>query len=379
MKADLLRFMRKKHIVVPVFLLVLVLAIAACGSDPTSAPAVTQPTATSQAEDAMAKDAEMMADDSMAKDAEMMADDSMANDAEKMADDSMAKDAEKMEGEAMMESGPSLRLELSGFEALANGYHYEGWAIIDGNPVSTGKFNIGPSGELVALDGTAKSGGVFHAKAGLESASAVVITIEPPGDADDIPAATHYISGSVSNGTAALSVGHAAALGDDFSTAAGVYILATPTDGAGNNENSGIWFLDLSTGNPSVGLELPVLPEGWVYEGWVVIDGVPVSTGRFTALDAVDLNDPYSGTEGGPPFPGEDFLNDAPAGLVFPTDLAGAAAVISVEPSPDDSAGPFTLKPLIGAISVDSVDHQTYQLDSGVSNFPFGTATIGEF
>jgi hypothetical protein len=174
-------------------------------------------------------------------------------------------------------------------------------------------------------------------------------------------------------------VGHAAALDDDFASASGVYILATPTDGPDTNENSGLWFLDLSSGSPDVGLELPVLPEGWVYEGWAVINGMPVSSGRFTAADEIDFDDPFSGTEGGPPFPGEDYLNNAPAGLSFPTDLAGGTAVVSVEPSPDNSPAPFTLKPLAGAIPGDAIDHETYQLESGANNFPTGPAAIDDF
>jgi len=211
------------------------------------------------------------------------------------------------------------------------------------------------------------------------TATDVVITIEPDGDVDDIPSATHFLAGSLTNGIGSLSVGHAAALGGGFSSTAGVYILATPTDGAGNNENSGIWFLDLSSGSPVVGLELPALPEGWAYEGWVVIDGIPVSSGRFTGVAAMDLDDPFSGTEGGPPFPGEDYLNNAPAGLAFPTDLSGGTAVISVEPSPDDSSAPFTLKPLIGSIAADAIDHNTYRLAIGADDLPSGTAVIGKF
>ncbi|MCI0845423.1 MAG: hypothetical protein J4N87_08680, partial [Chloroflexi bacterium] len=293
------------------------------------------------------------------------------------------KEAEAMamkEAEAMaMKDGPALKLDLSGVEPLANGYHYEGWAIIDGAPVSTGKFNIGANGGLVKLDGTVKTDGVFHSVPGLDSATDIIITIEPAGDVDDVPSATHYLAGSLSSGNASLSVGHAAALGSDFSSATGVYILATPTNGADNNENSGIWFLDLTSGSPSVGLDLPVLPEGWVYEGWAVIDGVPVSSGRFLETDKIDQDDPFSGTEGGPPFPGEDYLVNAPTGLVFPTDLSGGTAVISVEPSPDDSSAPFTLKPLIGPIAEDAVDHVTYLLAPGGSDLPSGSAVIGDF
>jgi hypothetical protein len=117
------------------------------------------------------------------------------------------------------------------------------------------------------------------------------------------------------------------------------------------------------------------LPDGWAYEGWAVIGGTPVSTGRFTSVDAVDLADPFSGTEGGPPFPGEDFLVNAPSGMVFPTDLAGATAVISIEPDPDDGPGPFTLKPLVGMIPADAMDHVTYAMGNA-AGFPTGSASI---
>jgi len=379
MRTDLSWISRRKYFVAPVIFLVLILSIAACGSSATGLPEDSQsvsnvvPSA-SKADDAAAKEAEAMAMEAEKKEAE-----AMAMEAERKEAEAMAMEAEKKEAEAMEKSGGSLKLDPSGVEPLANGYHFEGWAIIGGSPVSTGKFNIGVDGDLVALDGKIKSGGVFHSVPGLETATDVVITIEPAGDTDDVPTATHYLAGSLSNGNAALSIGHAAALGTDFSSASGVYILATPTDGAENNENSGIWFLDLASGSPEVGLDLPTLREGWLYEGWAVIDGVPVSSGRFTKADEVDFDDPSSGTEGGPPFPGEDYLHDAPATLSFPTDLSGGTAVISVEPSPDDSSAPFTLKPLVGAISMDAIDHKTYQLENNANGLPSGSAVVGKF
>ena len=158
--------------------------------------------------------------------------------------------------------------------------------------------------------------------------------------------------------------------------ASGFYILATPTNGDATDENSGIWFLSLASGSPASGLDLPTLPAGWAYEGWAVIGGTPVTTGRFTATDAADLSAPFSGTDPGPPFPGEDFLINAPTGLAFPTDLAGGMAVISIEPEPDDSSAPFTLKPLAGPIAADATDHVTYSIPSNLASFPTGTATI---
>ena len=45
-----------------------------------------------------------------------------------------------------------LDLSFVNLEPLDSG-HYEGWLIIDGQPVSTGKFNVDGSGDLVDLDG----------------------------------------------------------------------------------------------------------------------------------------------------------------------------------------------------------------------------------
>jgi hypothetical protein len=270
----------------------------------------------------------------------------------------------------------TLRLSFTGVEPLVNGFHYEGWAIINNAPVATGKFNVNANGALVTLSGAVISSGDFQTGKDLSGATAIVITIEPSGDNDALPADTHYLAGSVANVSATLTVGHAAALGNNFSTAAGKYVLATPTDGNNTNEKSGVWFLDLSSGSPAQGLTLPTLPAGWAYEGWAVASGKPVTTGRFTNPAAADLSAPFSGTQGAPPFPGEDFLTNAPAGFTFPTDLSGGMAVISIEPEPDDSAAPFTLKPLVASIPGNAADHTTYTMNSNVAAFPTGTATI---
>jgi hypothetical protein len=271
----------------------------------------------------------------------------------------------------------TLTLTLTGAEPLKNGFHYEGWAIVGGQPVATGKFNIGTGGALVTVDGAAIAGGAFKT-VDLAAATDIVITIEPSGDTDAVPADTHYLAGPVAGGAAALTVKDAKALGSDFLSAAGKFVLATPTDGMSNNENSGIWFLELagSPAAPAVGLTLPTLPAGWKYEGWAVIGGKPVTTGVFTAVTGADAAAPYSGTEGAPPFPGEDFVANAPSGLTFPTDLAGAMTAISIEPSPDDDAGPFTLKPLLQPIASGATDHTNYTLGNNASTFPTGAATI---
>ncbi|GAB5408806.1 MAG: hypothetical protein BalsKO_11710 [Balneolaceae bacterium] len=268
----------------------------------------------------------------------------------------------------------TLTLELDGVETLQNGFHFEGWVIIDGSPVTTGKFNVDANGNLVTLSGSTIPNGEFTVDANLSAATTFVLSIEPSGDVDDIPAETHHLSGDISNGRSTLSFAHGASLGDDFTSASGSYILATPSDDDGSNENSGIWFLDPS--GPSATLSLPTLPAGWRYEGWAVSGGTPISTGTFTSVSGADAFAGFSGMNSTPPFPGEDFLLNAPTGLSFPLDLAGGVAVISLEPYPDDSPAPYTLKPLVGQIPANAVDRTLYSVDNNAGTFSTGTVTI---
>lgn len=266
-----------------------------------------------------------------------------------------------------LSSNSTLTLNITGLEDLGNDYIYEGWIIVDGAPITTGTFTVNGNGNL--------STSAFEVEnSDLESASTFVLTIEPSPDPDPAPSDIHILAGDFSGEDASLSIDHMAALNNDFKTANGKYILATPTDGADNNEDSGVWFLDNSSGSPKQGLTLPDLPNGWTYEGWVVIDETPVSTGTFNQVNAADNNAPYSGNMDGPPFPGEDFLLNAPNGLTFPTTLNGGTAVISIEPVPDNSPMPFALKPLVGMIPIDSVVHTAYNMDQNLT-FPSGSVS----
>lgn len=264
----------------------------------------------------------------------------------------------------------TINLNISGLEDLGSDYMYEGWLIVDGMPVSSGTFSVNASGELsktsFELD-----------EAYVDGASKFVLSVEPTNDTDPDPSATKMMVGDFSGSSAMLDI----SVVGDFMNAAGKYILATPTNGADNDENSGIWFLDITTGAPTEGLMLPQLPEGWKYEGWVVINGMPVTTGTFTNTMATDDAAPFSGSMALPDvngmdgfFPGEDFLMNAPTGLNFPTDIAGGTAVISIEPFPDNSSNPFTLKPLIHPISASAQDHMVYDMDQNL-NFPSGTVS----
>ncbi len=262
----------------------------------------------------------------------------------------------------------TFELNINGLEDLGADFRYEGWLIVDGAPVTSGLFDVDANGNMSTNSFTVN-------QEDLDKATTFVLTIEPSPDNDPAPSDVHILAGDFNGNNANLTVGHGAALGDDFTSSTGSYILATPTDGMNNNERSGVWFLDPAAG-PGAALNLPALPAGWDYEGWAVIDGTPVTTGKFRDLAASDDAAPFSGPMAGPPFPGEDFLENAPSGLTFPTDLSEGTIVISVEPFPDNSPAPFTLKPLLHQVPANAADHTSFQLGNIASDTnPTGTAT----
>ncbi len=263
----------------------------------------------------------------------------------------------------------TLNLNLEGLEDVGSDYAYEGWLIVDGAPVTTGVFNVDANGtpSRTAFDLDTET---------IENATAFVLTIEPAPDNDPAPSAVHILAGDISNGTATLNVEHDAALGTNFLNSTGQYILATPTNDNDNDELSGVWWLNPMAG-PGAGLDLPELPEGWIYEGWAVVNGTPLSTGTFRTVTGSDNAAPFSGDLMSPPFPGEDFLKNAPAGLDFPVDLSEGTIVISVEPVPDNSAAPFLLKPLVSPVPANAIDHSVYDMsnNAGATN-PTGSVSI---
>ena len=312
-------------------------------------------------DEAMADDEDAMEDDeAMADDEDAMEDDAMEDDA--MEDDAM-EDGDAMEddamedGDAMSEGRPVLDISFDGLEPLGDDFDYEVWTIVDDAPVTGGLFDINEDGEVEI---TSDQNHLY----GHDGAAAVVISIEPSVGDDPAPSDTKVLGGPIADdGSFELSIDHPAALGTDFSDASGSFILATPTDDAEDNELSGVWFLSLP--GPEAALDLPELPAGWAYEGWAVIDGQPISTGRFVDGAAADDFDGFSGPNAGPNYPGEDFLVNAPDGLEFPTDLTEATIVISVEPDADNSPAPFALKPLVTEVADDATDHENIELGSG--------------
>jgi hypothetical protein len=252
---------------------------------------------------------------------------------------------------------------------------YEGWAIINGQPVSTGVFNVDASGQTVMPGGGPLPSFMVDDSIGLSSA--IKISLEPVGDMDPGPSGLIVLTGDVHGETTNLS---AAVPGlDMLMTSAGSYILATPSDNSKDNSNDdqGIWYLTMP--GPMAGLtNLPDLGANWVYEGWVVdVSGsspMPYSTGTFATGAGFD-SDEAGCNGGGPPFPGQDFVAHH-CGPVLDLDSGDFASVISIEPVPDNSPGPFMFKPLAGGIPTDALNGGGMMSNQVAGTFPTGTASI---
>ncbi len=261
---------------------------------------------------------------------------------------------------------PTLQMTFDGLEDLGDDYVYEGWFIVDGAAVSTGRFGIDENGD--ALPGWF----VVHVEDAV-AATLFVLTIEPAVGDEPEPADTHMLAGEWDGDTAMLTAGHPAAVGDDFSSAAGQYILETPTTASiPDDYDQGIWWLD-PAGGPGASLQLPTLPAGWAYEGWVVGQDGPVTTGRFLTAAGADSDGagPTSGPDGAPPFPGQDFIDP-------PTVLIGYASVITIEPEPDNSPSPFTLKSLIDGNIEDVGPGVLQAMENRAADFPVGMVMLIE-
>ncbi len=260
----------------------------------------------------------------------------------------------------------SLQLKINGLENLGSNYVYEGWLMVKGSPITSGRFSVNDAGVL-----SQTSFPIDSEK--LNAATAFILTIEPAVGDVPAPSDVHILAGDFTGNTGAMKVGDAKAIGTDFATIAGKYILATPTNSNPNDEYSGVWFLDNSSGSPVAGLTLPTLPSGWMYEGWIVVNGKPLSTGTFSSATGADKFNGFSGSLANPPFPGEDLLQNAPSGLTFPVDIRGGKVVVSIEPVPDNSSAPFLLKPLVGDVPANAEVHKVLTLGKNLGSLPTGT------
>jgi hypothetical protein len=85
-----------------------------------------------------------------------------------------------------------------------------------------------------------------------------------------------------------------------------------------------------------------------------------------SGVDSDGAGGALAGNDPAPPFPGQDFINP------LRTLTGGYAAVISIEPEPDDSAAPFALKPLVDMNIEDLGIGVAQAMSNQASSFPTG-------
>ena len=269
-------------------------------------------------------------------------------------------------------------LSLPNLESFSvTGVRFQGWALVSGQPVSTGQFVLdasvtpkrvlSPSGVLYGTTTAATFGpsntGLGQSFPFILNATAFFVTIEPAGIDDGVPDGSVLMAGTFNGATCALSAAGVAqgaqawTLGD-WTAASGVVTLesptnGTPTNGTPTNGNanlaSGMWFE--IPGAPALpGLSLPAVQGSWRLQSWVSnsATGDTYSTGQFSAASGPDRDFQSAATRGalnvGPLFPGQDFVTTVNTTTPI-LDLADGTweARITAEPDVDNAQAPFPL------------------------------------
>ncbi len=232
-----------------------------------------------------------------------------------------------------------LVLDFFNIEPLSSGWHFQAWAHKDNAWIAGPSFDLDAQDDLVDLQGNSLAGNkITFTSTDLTFCDSLAVTVHQNGSGTSYPTGGTILIGDIDT----LSAGLESPLYGKVDPGFLYFVFSTPTDSDTTmaNQLSGVWFTgsDLA----SAGLEmLPTLPADWIFEGWVRHGDVILSTGKFTSNEGSDLsNTYYSNTAGAPPYPGEDFLINAPAGVSFPMQLAaGDTVMISLEqvadPNPD--------------------------------------------
>ena len=246
---------------------------------------------------------------------------------------------------------------------------YSAWLRLEkGDRVGIGTFNVNSNGQPIDKQGSVIDR--FTASETLFSAISILIAIEPTGAIQDAPSEAVILQGPFIDGIATMAVPFPPGIGE----ATGSYRVFTPTDGPNTNEGSGVWAAN-ANGEPT--LALADINNLYMFEHFMVINGIPLTMGRFKTTDTRDLRNPWSGplTDTAPAVPGEDFVANAPAGFTFPADLSGSRLLVTLEALYGDRVEPSQLIVLEGTLPA-VVGGEIIQLTNQTANFPTGTAVI---
>ncbi len=281
-----------------------------------------------------------------------------------------------------------VQLELFDASALPDGFTFELWAKPSDTALASGqapwkhltRFALDASRHILDSNGTPLAQGTFsHLPVNLKEYDSLYVTIEKSGDEHVSPSPTVYLRGRISPKLDSARISRL-----DFpvslTSAAGRFAIVSPTDDDTLADLSGIWFMKSLV--PSVadsGLDIPLAPLGWIYEGWVRHRSAWLSTGKFRRATGPDLTNPYIGVGIAPDFPGEDFVRNAPTGFSFPLVLeVGDEVMVTAEPDPDSLQAPFPIQILSFTFVTPPVSGTLGELTGDHATIPSGNATIGQ-
>ncbi|NNE44705.1 MAG: hypothetical protein HKN12_10880 [Gemmatimonadetes bacterium] len=285
----------------------------------------------------------------------------------------------------------AITLTATAFPAFAQSEgHFELWIAFGAGPVSAGRFKVREGGAIVGTDYQPTSFAVDAADPAVpvdgegrirwSAASEVLVSVETSNVPAPRPARITpgpvLLGGTFLNGSAGLSPTHAGAIGENFGSASGSFVLATPSTQTTADETNGVWFV--SPGGGSASLALPDLAGDWIYEGWVTNNSAgTASLGRFRSATAADTDGagPLDGVPPtdapGYPFPGSDFPFADPG-----VTLAAGSVFVTAEPVGNaDGDGPFFLE-LMGAPVPGGATPGTSIAMNGTASFPTVTVTV---
>jgi hypothetical protein len=278
---------------------------------------------------------------------------------------------------------------------LASGQYYEAWVTFPPPPPRAGRVLHGEDPRESLGQFVVTETGVIEAREGgpaelsysgaqdVNQAVDVLISVETEGDTAQGPVLiAGVVVGNDDEGRSTLGISHHDAVGTDFSNASGSFILATPTNGEGTDENLGIWFTN-PAGLPT--LVLPLFGEkvgiGWIYQAYVFHGGHAIEIGTFNSTDVEDSDG--RGAEAGPMpgfnAPGSDFLqsqhnlSDGSTVAFVVIQPAGDVHERGARALHDDS---FPMRILETTIPLDATPRQSINLGPRVAPWPTATVTF---
>lgn len=213
--------------------------------------------------------------------------------------------------------------------------HYAAWALGEAGPVKLADFLVDAQDRPLTLDGKPLD---VQLPAALRDAR-LFFTQELPGTRESAPSKQIFLAGTLRGGRATLA---APIRRRDYARCSGVYLLDNPETPDDPTDINGIWFSGYVSRRYTTGLDLPESPDGWMYEGWTILHGIPLRMGKFRSPNDNEDWDGYSGRSGatpvldpaGAPMPGQDFNADLPPGIETGRNkpaLAGATLIVSLE------------------------------------------------